>query len=83
MPRRLKHRFLKDMLLIFFGTIYRVGFFIFMFVIRTWWEFSKPREYIVNGQTVYAFPGSRDLYSSNGIRVGVANDNMTEAVMDL
>lgn len=80
-PDDLKSRFLKDMLVMGIGTAVRIGLFVLMFVIKTWWEFSKPTEYTVNGQTVYAFPGSNDLYDGWGTRVGVANEDRTKAVM--
>lgn len=80
-PDELKSRFLQDMLVMGIGTATRVSLFILMFMIKTWWELTKPTEYIVNGQIVYAFPDSKELYDSSGTCVGIANDGMTKATM--
>lgn len=81
-PIELRKRLFKDMFFIFLGANFRLGFFFLMFLIKTWWVFNKPTEYTVDGQTVYAYPGSNDLYDANGRCVGVANSDRTKAVMN-
>jgi hypothetical protein len=42
---------------------------------------NAPVEYTVNGRTVYAFPGSDDLYDGDGNRVGKINPGGKDAMM--
>ncbi len=81
-PEDLKPRLFRDMLWIGMGFSIRVSFFILMFIIKTWWELHKPVAYMVNGRTVYAYPGSNDLYDEFGNRVGITDSSRSEAYMD-
>lgn len=80
-PEQLKGRLLWDMVIIMVGTSFRLSLFFLMFLFRMWWELNAPDAYEVNGRTVYAFPGSGDLYDGAGNRVGRLNDDKTEAIM--
>lgn len=80
-PGELKKRLFLDMLVAGLGFSTRIGLFILVIFNHAWFELNKPTAYEVNGRTVYAFPGSKDLYDSSGYRVGKANDDYTKATM--
>lgn len=80
-PEELQKRLFRDMVVIFFGVTFRLDLFILMFIIKGWWGMNAPVEYTVDGRTVYAFPGSDDLYDDDGNCVGKANAERTSAVM--
>lgn len=77
----LKKRVFLDLTMAGWGFAGRVEFFLLAIIFNTWFDLNKPTEYEVNGRTVYAFPGSNDLYDSSGCKVGVANDDFTKANM--
>ena len=65
-PDDLKSRCYKDLTIIGFGVIIRFSLFFMMFVIKTWWEFNKPREYILtDGTKVYVY-NDGTVYSMSG-----------------
>lgn len=77
----LKKRVIWDLIVAGWGFIGRVEFFILCIFFRTWFSLNEPTAYEVNGQTVYAFPGSNDLYDCHGCKVGVASDDYSKAIM--
>lgn len=77
----LKKRVVWDLIVAGWGFIGRVGFFILSIFFQTWFSLNEPTAYEVNGQIVYAFPGSNDLYDCHGCKVGVANDDYSKAIM--
>ncbi len=77
----LKKRIFLDLTMAGWGFAGRIELFVLAIFFHTWFELNKPTAYEVNGRTVYAFPGSNDLYDSSGCKVGVANDDYTKAVM--
>lgn len=83
-PENLRKRFLWDMIVIFFGTMFRIGFFLLAFLIKTWWLYTAPTVYEVNGKTVYRYPGSEELYDEYGLHVGKLDNSgiVTTAIMD-
>ena len=80
-PGELRKRLFMDLLMAAVGFSTRVALFVLVIFIHTWFELNKPTEYVVNGRTVYAYPGSKDLYDSSGFKVGEANDDFTKAHM--
>lgn len=80
-PGELKKRLFIDLLMAGIGFSTRVALFFLIIFNHVWFELNRPTAYEVNGRTVYAYPGSNDLYDSSGFRVGVANDNFTKAKM--
>ncbi|MBQ8696229.1 MAG: hypothetical protein IJ519_00770 [Clostridia bacterium] len=55
-PEFLKPRCYKDLTICGLGLIIRVSLFIMMFVIETWWEFTKPQKCILDdGTEVYVY----------------------------
>lgn len=81
-PECLQKRLLKDIAIITIGITFRISLFFLMFIFHMWWQMNKPTAYEVDGRTVYAYPGSNDLYDESGNRVGTANSDRTSAVMD-
>ena len=80
-PGELRKRLFLDLSMAGLGFIGRVGFFIVAIFFHTWFVVNKPTEYVVDGRTVYAYPGSNDLYDAAGNKVGVANDDYSKAYM--
>lgn len=75
-PEKLRRRLLWDMIVMMVGVSFRIGLFFMMFLIATWWAFSKPEEYeMEDGRIVYIFPGSNDVYDGGGNLVGTADPN--------
>lgn len=77
----LKKRVCLDLTMAGLGFAGRIEFFILALFVHTWFTLNEPTAYEINGQTVYAFPGSRDLYDCHGCKVGVANDDYSKAIM--
>ena len=57
------------------GLMGKIEFFILALFVYTWFTLNEPTAYEVDGQVVYTFPGSRDLYDCHGCKVGVASDD--------
>lgn len=81
-PEPLRKRLALDMFIIMLGAGFRLAFCFLNFIIGTWMELNKPTAYEVGGKTVYAYPGSNELYDEYGNHVGTANSDRTSAVMD-
>ena len=81
-PEELRKRLPKDILIITMGITFRISLFFLMFIFHMWWQMNKPTAYEVDGRTVYAYPGSNDLYDESGNHVGTTNSDRTSAVMD-
>jgi hypothetical protein len=81
-PEELQKRLFIDMLAIFFGATLRLSLIFLMFIIKGWWVINAPVKYTVNGHTVYAFPGSDDLYDEDGKHVGKINPGGKDATID-
>lgn len=77
----LKKRVLLDLTMAGWGFYGRIEFFILALFFHTWFNLNEPTAYEINGQTVYAFPGSQDLYDCHGCKVGVASDDYSKAIM--
>lgn len=77
----LKKRIIWDLTMAGWGFVGRIEFFILALFFHAWFNLNEPTAYEVNGQTVYAFPGSRDLYDCHGCKVGVASDDYSKAIM--
>ena len=80
-PGELKKRLLLDFMMAGVGFSTKISFFFLVIFYHAWFTLNQPTEYVVNGRTVYAYPGSRDLYDSSGFKVGEANDDFTKAHM--
>lgn len=79
---QMRKRLLWDMLVIALGATFRLSLFIMYFLLKTWWLLDKPKVYSVDGRTVYAYPGSADLYDEYGRHVGKLADFGGTAIMD-
>ena len=72
-PDFMKKRCLWDLTVSGFGAMARLVFWFAMFVVRTWWEVSKPDVYSLdNGLEVYVFPDGM-VYDANQGRFGKFN----------
>ena len=79
-PDGLKKGFLKDILIMFFGTNCRIAFFFLAFIGFLQWWTVRPIAYTVNGKTCYTYGNSDELYDEHGNRVGTKS-GLNEAVM--
>jgi len=82
-PENLRKGFLKDVIIMFFGTNLRIGFFFFTFLsFMHWWSYCRPTAYEVNGKTCYTYGNSDDLYDEYGNRVGTITDTGAAIMTD-
>lgn len=83
-PENLRKRLLWDMIVMCFGTLFRLSFFVMAFLFKIWWLYTAPTVYEVNGKIVYRYPGSYELYDQFGFHVGKLDNSgiVTTAVMD-
>lgn len=83
-PESLRKRLLWDMIVVCFGVLFRISFFVMAFVFETWWLYTAPTVYEVDGKTVYRYPGSKELYDEYGFHAGKLDNSgiVTTANMD-
>ena len=80
-PGELKKRLFWDMLVAGLGFSTRIALIFIIIFNHAWLEANKPTAYEVDGRIVYAYPGSNELYDSSGHKVGIANNDRTQATM--
>ena len=69
-PDQLKKGFLKDIMIIYFGLIFRLSFFFMIFIYGMMWWQSRKTEYTVNGKKAYTYGNDDTLYDEYGNVVG-------------
>lgn len=69
-PDQLKKGFLKDIMIIYFGLIFRLSFFFMVFVYGMMWWQSRRTEYTINGKKAYTYGNDDTLYDEYGNVVG-------------
>ncbi len=80
-PEALRKKLFKDMMIIALGATFRYCLFFMVFLFKTWYKLNRPKTYIIDGEEVYMYPGSNDVYSRNGQKIGTSNDERTKAVV--
>ncbi len=82
-PDELKKRLLLDIIIIGLGSVTRVYLFVFAIFIHTWYELNKPVQYtLYNGDVVYKYPDSNDVYDRHGYKVGRLSDDGGKVILD-
>lgn len=72
-PEKLKKYFLRDVIIMFWGTMMKITLFIFAICGFLHWWSVRPRAYTVDGRTCYSYGNSDELYDENGVNIGLKN----------
>lgn len=80
-PDTLRKNLFRDMMIIALGATFRYCLFVMVFLFKTWFEMNRPETYVIDGEEVYMYPGSNDVYSKNGQKIGTSNIERTKAAV--